>query len=68
MEKQEKEYKNISFAQKLVAKLCGVCVDKVLIPLMISLCEVEYELLYHDTIDDEVASVARSIMFEKRKV
>ena len=37
-----------SFIKKAIAKCCGVCVDYILIPLMLSLVEVEYELKYGD--------------------
>lgn len=34
------------FSHRVVAWFCRVCVDYVLMPVMLQLCEIEYELRY----------------------
>lgn len=41
------------FSARVVAWFCRVCVDYVLIPVMLRLCEIEYELKYSDKYYEE---------------
>lgn len=41
------------FSCKIIAWICRVCVDTVLIPITLSLCEIEYEIKYGERYYEE---------------